>query len=307
MKSTAVSLALIALRFYFRHFPISQGKEAVWNKIVRPHFLWRTLRLRATSVFGARFSVSLRDVLQAYLYFFGIWEPVITRYLLDHLGEGDIFIDIGANVGYYTLLAARRVGHSGKVFAIEAASGTYAQLQQNLTLNRVTNVTSFHVAVSDVAGHAEIWLSKEGELAGATTLPHVAARRRAMEVAELVETRPLQQIIDEQSICNARFIKIDVEGAEWAVVKSLGELLRRVSSRTEFLIEVNPALVGLAGGTVEELLGYFAAAGFEPFWIANRYDPRFLARKVRKVKLRRVEGSLQQRQFDLVLRRRTPK
>jgi hypothetical protein len=124
-----------------------------------------------------------------------------------------------------------------------------------------------------------------------------------MEVSELVQAKPLQQILDEETICNARFIKIDVEGAEWAVIQSLGELLKGVSPRTEFLVEINPALVGLAGGTVEGLLSYFTNAGFEPFLIANGYDPRFLARKVRQVKLRRVEGLLQQRQFDLVFRR----
>jgi FkbM family methyltransferase len=303
VKHAALRLALIVLRFYFTHFPVSQGKDAVWNKIVGRHFLWRTLRLRTSSVFGARFDVGLRDVLQSYLYFFGIWEPVITRYLLDELKEGDIFIDVGANIGYYTLLASRRVGKSGRVFAIEAASGTYSELLQNLSLNDATNVTTSHVAVSDAPGRVAIWLNREGELAGATTLSHVAARRRGMEIAEEVEARPLQQIIDPETICMARFIKIDVEGAEWAVVKSLGELLKNVSPRTEFLIEVNPALVGLAGGTVEGLLSYFAAAGFEPFLIANRYDPRFVARKVRRVELRRAPGLSQQRQFDLVFKR----
>jgi FkbM family methyltransferase len=303
VRHVAVRLALVVLRLYFRHFPISRGKGAVWNQVVRRHFLQRPLKLRTTSVFGAQFSVGLRDVLQSYLYFFGIWEPVITRYLLDGLSEGDIFIDVGANIGYYTLLASRQVGNSGRVFAVEAASGTYSELLQNLSLNRVTNVKTFHVAVSDVQGEVAVWLNRQGELAGATTLAHVAARRVSMEATERVEAKPLQQVIDEETICKARFIKIDVEGAEWAVVKSLGELLKHVSPRTEFLIEVNPALVGLAGGTVDGLLSCFAAAGFEPFLIANRYDPRFLARKVRQVRLRRVEGSLQQRQFDLILRR----
>jgi FkbM family methyltransferase len=297
-----VRLALAILPLYFRHFPIQRGKTAVWERIVVRHLIWREVRLSATSPFGARFEVCFPDVLQAYLYFFGVWEPVITRHLLDQLREGDVFIDVGANIGYYALLASRRVGANGRVFAIEAASGTYAKLQQNLLQNKAVNVTTFHVAVSDASGRVPVWLHRDGELAGATTLSYVAERRRAMKIVETVEARPLQEIVDVEILRKARFIKIDVEGAEWAVVKSLGELLKTVSSRTEIIVEVNEALVQRSGGTIEEFLGYFAAAGFTPFVIPNRYDVKFLGTKVSRADLRPLER-WKGRQADLVFRR----
>src|SRR5207302_5384801 len=166
-----------------------------------------------------------------------------------------IFIDVGANIGYYTLLASQRVGASGKVFAIEANSGTYAKLLRNIARNRATNVAAVHIAVSDRPGRVSVWQNRDGELAGSTILTHVAERRRAMTVVETVEAKPLPDIINPDVIRNARIIKIDVEGAEWAVVKSIADLLRTVSSQTEFIIEINPEMVRRSGGSVEALIG----------------------------------------------------
>lgn len=303
LKEAAVRVLLKILPPYFRYFPIRKGKALVWKKIVMRRLLRRPLTLTATSAFGARFGVQFPDMVQVYLYFVGVWEPVITRYVLDRLQEGDIFIDVGANVGYYTLLASSRVGPTGKVFAIEAASSTYAKLQQNLSRNAAANVTAFHVAVSDAPGEVPVWLNEEGDSAGTTTLSRVGERRKALKIVETVAAKPLEQIIDSETIRKARFIKIDVEGAEWAVVKSLGDLLKTVSPRTEFIIEVNEGLVRRAGGTTEALLDYFAAAGFEPFVIANRYDVEFMTSRVRKVELQRLEG-WRSNQIDLVFRKK---
>jgi FkbM family methyltransferase len=303
-KYALVRLALAILPLYFKHFPILWGKQFIWKRIVMRRLIWRRLTLSAKSSFGARFEVCFPDMVQSCLYFFGVWEPVITKYVLDRLDEGDIFIDVGANVGYYTLLASRRVGTSGRVFAIEAASRTYSKLLQNLSQNDARNVTAFHLAVSDAPGRVPVWLNNEGDLAGTTTLSHVGERRKALTLVETVEARPLQHIIDVQTIRKARFIKIDVEGAEWAVVKSLAELLKTVSPQTEFIVEVNGGLVRRSGGTTDALLGYFAAAGFEAFVIENRYDANFFASKVRQVQLQPL-GEWKSNQIDLVFRRNT--
>jgi FkbM family methyltransferase len=301
-KDALIRLALAVLPLYFKYFPLQRGKVFVWKRIVMRRLIRRRMTLVATSWFGARFEVCFPDILQTYLYFFGVWEPVISKYLFDRLGDGDIFIDIGANVGYHTLLASSRVGANGKVFAIEAASSTYAKLQQNLSQNKAGNVTTFHVAVSDIAGQVPVWASHKGDSPGTTTLSHVAEKRETLTLVETVEAKPLQQIIDVDTICKARFIKIDVEGAEWAVVKSLAGLMKEISPRTEFIVEVDDALVRHSGGTVKAFLNYFAAAGFEPFVIANRYDAGFFASKVRRTELQRFDGR-KFGQIDLVFRR----
>lgn len=270
------------------------------------HLIWRRLTLTATSVFGAQFEARFPDILQTYLYFFGVWEPIITQYLSERLAEGDIFIDVGANVGYHTLLASRRVGPSGRVFAIEAASSTFLKLQENLSRNNARNVIALHVAVSDTPGQVPVWSSPKGNSPGTTTLSYVAQQRQTLRLVETVEAKPLRQIIDIEIIRQARFIKIDVEGAEWAVVKSLAELMKTVSPRTEFIVEIDEVLIRRSSGTLETFLGYFAAAGFEPFVIANRYDAKFFVSKDRRIELQRFGGT-KCGQIDLVFRRRQSK
>lgn len=298
-----LQLVLALLPAYFRHFPVTAGKKAVWENVVLKRLFWRRLELTATSTFGARFEVHLPDMIQSYLYFFGVWEPVITKYISDRLRDGDVFIDVGANIGYYSLLASRCVGAKGRVFAIEPASNTYAMLQRNIKRNGASNVTAIQVAVSDTEQQVPIWSNRNGDSAGTTTLTHVAERRLAMSLVETVTARPLHDIIDPDLIRKARFIKIDVEGAEWAVVKSLAELLKTLSPETEVIIEVNAALVQRSGGTLRALLGTFAEAGLQPFVIANDYDVAFIGRKVQEVRLKPL-GQWNVDQLDLVFRRR---
>src|SRR5205823_8966527 len=88
-----------------------------------------------------------RDTIQQYIYYFGVWEPHLTRWIVRRLVCGDAFIDVGANVGYYSLLASKLVGTSGSVVAIEASPATFKILQSNLALNQVRNVRAMNVAV----------------------------------------------------------------------------------------------------------------------------------------------------------------
>ena len=170
MKESLVKVVAAVVALYFRHFPIQIGKSLVWKTVVLRRLYWRHLTLSA-NVLGARFNVCLPDMIQSYLYFFGKWEPVITRYVLDRLGTGDVFIDVGANIGYYTLIASRRVGPNGRVFAIEAASSIFEKLQQNLAQNAVHNVTAFNVAVSDKPGQVPVWLNRGSNLGGTRRFP----------------------------------------------------------------------------------------------------------------------------------------
>ena len=91
--------------------------------------------------FGAKISLDLGDFLQRYIYFFGFWEPNISCAVTDILKPGDVFVDIGAHVGYDTLLAASVVGRSGSVYSFEADPNTYASLAANINMNKLTNVT----------------------------------------------------------------------------------------------------------------------------------------------------------------------
>jgi FkbM family methyltransferase len=276
MDTTQLNHALLKggatlLQAYYRHIPLTFGKRRVWHSVVS-RLLARGsgLDLTATTRFGARMHVRFPDSIQSFVWFFGVWEPAITSYLAKALAPGDTVIDIGANVGYDTLLASHLVGATGHVHAIEASPHVYRLLTENLALNPAANVTTHHVAACAHLCTVPVFLHGPNNLGGTTIVPAIA-QRRASKLETTVPGRPLAAIVPESAILAARLIKIDVEGAEWPVVQGFAGLLPALSPRTELLIEVSAEALHDHGTSIAEFLTIFRRAGFSPYVIGNRY------------------------------------
>ena len=92
----------------------------------------------------------------------GIWEPFETSLVLASLSPGAVFVDVGANIGYFTVLAADRVGDSGAVFAFEPDPENFSLLQANLKLNGVRRqVEAVRAALSEEEGEGGLYLSED--------------------------------------------------------------------------------------------------------------------------------------------------
>ena len=108
-------------------------------------------------VHGKKMYLDLSDRVHCeILYATGIWEKDVTAYLMKLIEGGMVVIDIGANVGYYTLLAAEKVGGHGKVFAFEPEPSRYALLEKNVRINGLKNVILVQQAVSNKTGTARL-------------------------------------------------------------------------------------------------------------------------------------------------------
>lgn len=270
MKQVLAQATAAALKPLYRSRPFPVGKRIIWNRLLRRFVLWRDIQTEATTRFGARMGVNLADTIQSYIYFFGVWEPAITAYLAKCLKPGDTVIDVGANIGYDTLLASSRVGPTGHVFAIEASPSMVRELQANLALNRVSNVTVVHAAACHDATTADVFLHASSNRGGSTIMPGVAARRDTAWEAT-IPAGPLPALVPPDAVRQARLIKIDVEGAEWPVVQGFAELLPQLAPAAEVLIEVNAEALADHGAEPATLINLFASAGFRPFFIPNGY------------------------------------
>ncbi|HOE18430.1 MAG TPA: FkbM family methyltransferase [Syntrophorhabdaceae bacterium] len=149
--------------------------------------------------------------------YFNMVEPEQTSVFVNTLKNGMVFFDIGANVGYYTILGARLVGAQGKVFAFEPAIRNLAYLYRHIVLNKAKNVTILSVACSDrmslkffTAGKnfAEGHIVEKDDTSGAQPIP-------AISVDEVVR----------KTGCCPDVIKIDVEGVELSVLKGARDVL----------------------------------------------------------------------------------
>jgi FkbM family methyltransferase len=106
------------------------------------------------TAYGYRMELHLHDWVDQHIYATGSYEDDTGRVIAALVGPGDCAIDLGANIGYFTLLLARRVGPAGRVIAFEPAPATRLRLRRNLQLNAVANVEVREEAISDHDGQA---------------------------------------------------------------------------------------------------------------------------------------------------------
>ena len=145
----------------------------------------------------------------------GTYEPEQTRAFEDLVKPGDTVLDVGAHVGYYTLLSSVLVGASGRVFAFEPNPRNYHYLDQHVYLNRCRNVTTVPAAASDHGGTAHFQF---GSGSGTGKL----ASKGALEVITLT----LDEFCAERRLTPSA-VKIDVEGAELEVLEGARQVLER--------------------------------------------------------------------------------
>jgi len=131
--------------------------------------------------------------------------------LAPFVGKGAVFVDIGANIGTYTLWASRLVGPAGRVVALEPHPRTYAKLRFNVLSNEAVNVVLLNVAAAGEEGTTLLRFDGGGNIGGASLL---SGAEGAAEVTVPITTRPLKSILEGAGVARPDIIKIDVEGFE---------------------------------------------------------------------------------------------
>lgn len=202
-------------------------------------FLFYNLRymrpaLVRTRLRGEPFLIQLNDPCQ-YDLVLGIHEPEVVEWIASDLKEGMTFVDIGPNVGYYTLLGARCVGTSGKVVALEPDPEVLAILRRNIEVNRVGNVQVVHGAASESCGRARLGRARSSSY---------STGLYCQDAADWIEVPrySLDAVINELGIGAVDLVKLDVEGAELEVIEGMSEILR--VNRPKVIMELHGRIDG---------------------------------------------------------------
>ncbi len=246
------------------------------------------------------------DVIACYLYLFESWEPDCSAYICRNLKPENTFIDIGANIGYYSLLTSLVVGEKGRVIAIEASPKIFAVLQDNIRLNDLaSNVKAYNLAVTDTPGKASVYLGPEGNLGSTTTNASLKRKfpYRNYKFESGVKAVTLDSLINPEDIKSLQMIKIDVEGTEREVIGGMQEIIKNGSPELEILIELTPLWWYKPKPSIEEVLQPFFKNGFKAYQIPNSYLPwRYLWPSMIQAP-RKVKGNIKSAwgQIDLVL------
>jgi FkbM family methyltransferase len=180
-----------------------------------------TKNVTVTDRFGNTFLVpSLRDPIAFYLVIDGMYEPWTTRFLLQSLKKGQVFVDVGANIGAFAILAARHVGDAGRVLAIEASAQIWPYLEYNMQINQAKNLQIEHYALLDSDGLTLPFYNAPAEHFGMGSLAP-----QFNESGQTVTTRCLDNVLESVHINRVDVLKVDVEGFEMLVFRGGEKLL----------------------------------------------------------------------------------
>ena len=186
----------------------------------------------------------------------GCFEPFLTELVANELRPGDTVLDLGAHIGYYTLLFARLVGPGGRVVALEPDPDNFALLERNVALNGYRNISAYNLAAAEGPGRRALY--KSADNAGDHRLHAAEAGRSAVPVDAVA----VDDLFRDRG--NIGFVKMDVQGSEGSALEGMAGLLAR-SPRVKMMLEFWPFGLARAGYGALRLLDRLRALGFRVY------------------------------------------
>ena len=208
---------------------------------------------------GHKIYLKTSDKASISFFLTGKYEEFETELLEREIREGMTFLDIGAYIGYYTVVASKVAGKEGKVFAFEPDLHNFRLLERNVETNACQNVVLVQKAVSDKSGKINLFLcnDSEGDRRAASRIYDSGNGRKHI----LVDAIALDDFFKEEDL-EVHFIKMDIEGAEPLALKGMISLLAR-SKKVRMITEFYPEGLRLLGFSPEEYLRDLLECGFE--------------------------------------------
>ena len=217
---------------------------------------------------GIRIRLDLYDWLPQLMFVWGDIEAGATGCFRRLLKPGMVFVDIGANIGYYSLIASKLVGGNGKVFSFEPWSRNRSILEENIKLNNFFNITIIPKAVSnEVNDSVKIYLPKDNNC-GMPSLKKVNEDNYT-DKFELTSTTTFQDFLNTFKPGRIDVIKIDAEGSELNILKGMSASLADKNFNPVILMELMEFSLVNFSASVKEIIDYLAGYGFKAYKIDN--------------------------------------
>jgi FkbM family methyltransferase len=206
-------------------------------------------------------------------------EVMPTDYLMkgEIVKEGDIVLDIGANIGYYVLIESKLVGEAGKVYAVEPVSKNLDLLMKNIKLNNRENIEVFHLAMDKKNGRSKVYISEESNL---SSMKINSGRNIIGE--EEIDVLKVDTFLEGKETPN--FIRMDVEGYEYNIIKGMKETLKK---DIKLFIEIHGHL--LTKDQSNEIVDKLKENNFNVD-VCSTSDCKFSLNKVAQFLLAKLEG-----------------
>ena len=196
----------------------------------------------------------------------GSYEPVETAFLARLFQENVVFIDAGANAGYFSLLAAK-MQPTATIHAFEPCSHTFDLLQANIRINRAETIEAHRYALSNTSGTVAMQVNATG-LEGLNTLGKPAHYLSKVVGQEMVACLRLDDFLRDRDISHVDALKIDVEGAEFLALEGARELLSQPKAPL-VLFELSDLCEKGFGHPVQAILDLFSRSGYRLYTLEH--------------------------------------
>jgi FkbM family methyltransferase len=242
---------------------LMQKLRRILHRKVRPP------RAGTKDVNGIRFEIDLTfDPVMEDMYY-DLYELKVLSLLKKYLREGDMFIDVGANIGYISAFALGAVGKTGEIHAFEPAPRFFERLQTISQKNPGYHFYANNFALGDYEGTSSLCITSLPNIGWNTMVPNFM---RAETIAEKIEVpvRRLDAYLFARAINKVRLIKIDTEGYELPVIRGMQRYLLKAQQLPILIIEVAPSAYPKMGCTVSSLWEFLSGFGYKAYGLDEK-------------------------------------
>ena len=268
MSANVIVSQVGKIRELFRDYGFYKGLKIWWYyKNVR--LKKRNLKLNDKIVDVNNYRLEILpddDGISTELALFKTHEPLNTKLLGNYLKKGMVCLDVGANIGYYTILESKIIGNEGKVIAIEPSPINFPLLKKNLEREKLDNVETFCLAGGNTDGSLKFLLDRQSNL---SRILKEGEKSKSSDTIVDVPVKKLDNFVDELKLEKIDFLRMDVEGYEYYIYKGFRKSLRKFKPMIQ--MEFHCMLMGKE--KTRELLNMLKEDGYEmEYYIVRELD-----------------------------------
>lgn len=200
--------------------------------------------------------------IQRQLFWYGYYEKTLGDLIKKILQPGNVFLDIGANIGYFSLLAANNEPTS-KIISFEPVKYLFQKLEENISINNFKNITAVNVAAGDINEEKELFISASDNLGMSSfQQPENYSGKK-----EKVKVITIDSWFKTARLSKVDLVKLDVEGSELAALKGMQEVLQNFKPLV--IAEINPETLGSFNLTPADIYSYLNKLNFDSYFISE--------------------------------------
>lgn len=186
----------------------------------------------------------------------GEYEPEFVRCVKASLERGGVFVDIGANEGFYTILGARLTGAKGTVIAVEPQDRLIPVIEENLRLNALNDIVLVHAGISDKDGVETLYLTPDVN----TGSSGFHQTQKYLVQTQFVPTLTLEQLLDQNNVESVDLMKMDIEGYEYEAI--LGSQVFASGRVRALALELHETILKQRGRSENEIIAFLERCGY---------------------------------------------